>query len=150
MKNPVIDKKMSKWVAKNIDSKPRHYFMNALMGMYLMPEPDKAIFCMGYHRNIQRKDNWVIEHAWIEYNGVIIDPTLIMNDELPLEGYNYFEVMRFTLEEITDSYEEHMMNDAEYHDDLGCEILCYMAYKKLEYDLAMKYIEALDYICLKP
>ena len=31
MHHPKIDKKMSKWVAKNIDSKPKHYFMNALM-----------------------------------------------------------------------------------------------------------------------
>ena len=150
MKHPEVDKKMSRWVAETIDSKPEYYFMNALMGMYLMPEPDNAIFCMGYHRNIHRKDNWVIEHAWIEYDGVIIDPTLVMNDELPLEDYNYFDVMRFTLEEISDYYENHIMDDTDDDDDLGCETLCYMLEKQQEYDVGMKCIKALDYICLKP
>ena len=136
---------MSKWVAKNIDSKPKHYFMNALMGMYLMPEPDKAIFCMGYHRNIQRKDNWVIEHAWIEYNGVIIDPTLVLK-KYRLENYIYFSVGDFELEEISDFYFYNIQNSEDFENELDCHSVCMTLEKAEEYYLGMERIKALNYI----
>ena len=145
MKNPEVDKKMSKWVAKNIDSKPKHYFMNVLMGMYLMPEPDKAIFCMGYHRNIQRKDNWVIEHAWIEYNGVIIDPTLVLK-KYRLEDYIYFSVGCFELEEISDFYFYNIQNSEDFENELDCHSVCMTLEKAEEYYLGMERIKALNYI----
>ena len=77
-----VDNEMSKWVAETIDSKPEYYFMNALLSMYLMPEPDKARFCIGFYRYRYSLDIYVIEHAWIEYKGVIIDPTLVLNKDI--------------------------------------------------------------------
>ena len=140
-----VDNEMSKWVAETIDSKPEYYFMNALMGMYLMPEPDKAIFCMGYHRNIQRKDNWVIEHAWIEYNGVIIDPTLVLK-KYRLENYIYFSVGDFELEEISDFYFYNIQNSEDFENELDCHSVCMTLEKAEEYYLGMERIKALNYI----
>ena len=59
-----VDNEMSRWVAETIESRPEYYFMNALLGMYLMPEPDNARFCFGYYRSRNSLDIFVIEHAF--------------------------------------------------------------------------------------
>ena len=48
MKNPKVNKKMSKWVAETIDSKPDDYFMNALLGMHVLPEHENLRFCFSH------------------------------------------------------------------------------------------------------
>ncbi len=76
MINSIKDKKMSLWIAQTIKSKLEYYFMNALLGMYLLPDSSALQFCYGYY--VQIGTNVVFEHAWIEYNDIIIDPTLVM------------------------------------------------------------------------
>ena len=145
MKNPKVNKKMSRWVAETIDSKPEYYFMNALLGMYLMPEPDNARFCFGYYRSRNSLDIFVIEHAWIEYNGVIIDPTLVLK-KYRLEDYIYFSVGCFELEEISDFYFYNIQNSEDFENELDCHSVCMTLGKAEEYFLGMERIKALNYI----
>ena len=142
-----VDNEMSKWVAETIDSKPEYYFMNALMGMYLMPEPDKARLCFGYYRSRHSLDIFVIEHAWIEYNGVIIDPTLVLK-KYKLEDYIYFSVGSFELEEISDFYFYNIQNSEDFENELDCHSVCMTLEKAEEYYLGMERIKALNYIDL--
>ena len=146
MHHPKIDKKLSRWVAETIDSKPEYYFMNALMAMYLMPEPDKARFCVGFYRYRYSLDIYVIEHTWIEYNGVIIDPTLVLNKDLRLEDYIYFCMACIELEEISDYYFYNIQNSEDFENDLYCDSVCMTLEKAEEYYLGMERIKALNYI----
>ena len=100
MHNPKINKEMSKWVAETIDSKPDDYFMNALLGMHVLPEQENLRFCFGYYRNINSKERFVFEHAWIEYNDTIIDTSLVVHGVSKLEDYIYILFISLTLEEI--------------------------------------------------
>ena len=145
MKNPKVNKKMSRWVAETIDSKPEYYFMNALLSMYLMPEPDKARFCVGFYRYRYSLDIYVIEHTWIEYNGVIIDPTLVLK-KYKLEDYIYFSVGCFELEEISDFYFYNIQNSEDFENELDCHSVCMTLEKAEEYYLGMERIKALNYI----
>jgi len=140
-----VDNEMSKWVAETIDSKPEYYFMNALLGMYLMPEPYNARFCFGYYRSRHSLDIFVIEHAWIEYNGVIIDPTLVLK-KYRLENYIYFSVGDFELEEISDFYFYNIQNSEDFENELDCHSVCMTLEKAEEYYLGMERIKALNYI----
>ena len=140
-----VDNEMSKWVAETIDSKPEYYFMNALLGMYLMPEPYNARFCFGYYRSRHSLDIFVIEHAWIEYNGVIIDPTLVLK-KYKLEDYIYFSVGCFELEEISDFYFYNIQNSEDFENELDCHSVCMTLGKEEEYYLGMERIKALNYI----
>ena len=140
-----VDNEMSKWVAETIDSKPEYYFMNALLGMYLMPEPYNARFCFGYYRSRHSLDIFVIEHAWIEYNGVIIDPTLVLK-KYKLEDYIYFSVGCFELEEISDFYFYNIQNSEDFENELDCHSVCMTLEKAEEYYLGMERIKALNYI----
>ena len=140
-----VDNEMSKWVAETIDSKPEYYFMNALLGMYLMPEPDNARFCFGHYRSRNSLDIFVIEHAWIEYNGVIIDPTLVLK-KYRLEDYIYFSVGCFELEEISDFYFYNIQNSEDFENELDCHSVCMTLEKAEEYYLGMERIKALNYI----
>jgi hypothetical protein len=119
--------------------------MNALMAMYLMPDPDKARFCFGYYRSKQSLDIFVIEHAWIEYNGVIIDPTLVLK-KYKLEDYIYFSVGCFELEEISDFYFYNIQNSEDFENELDCHSVCMTLEKAEEYYLGMERIKALNYI----
>ena len=150
MHNPKIDKEMSRWVAETIDSKPEYYFMNALMGMYLMPEPDKARFCVGFYRYRYSLDIYVIEHAWIEYNGVIIDPTLILNKDIRLIDYIYFGMGCFELEEISEFYFYNIQNSEDFENELDCHSVCASLGKAEKYSSYMERIRALNYICIMP
>ena len=149
MHHPKIDKKMSRWVAETIDSKPEYYFMNALMDMYLMPEPDKARFCIGFYRSRHSLDIFVMEHAWIEYNGVIIDPTLVLK-KYRLEDYIYFSVGCFELEEISDFYFYNIQNSEDFENELDCHSVCASLGKAEKYSSYMERIRALNYICIMP
>ena len=140
-----VDNEMSRWVAETIESRPDYYFMNALMAMYLMPDPDKARFCFGYYRSKQSLDIFVIEHAWIEYNGVIIDPTLVLK-KYKLEDYIYFSVGCFELEEISDFYFYNIQNSEDFENELDCHSVCMTLEKAEEYYLGMERIKALNYI----
>ena len=145
MKNPKVNKKMSKWVAETIDSKPDDYFMNALLGMHVLPEQENLRFCFGYYRNINSKERFVFEHAWIEYNGVIIDPTLVLK-KYRLEDYIYFSVGCFELEEISDFYFYNIQNSEDFENELDCHSVCMTLEKAEEYYLGMERIKALNYI----
>ena len=119
--------------------------MNALLGMYLMPEPYNARFCFGYYRSRHSLDIFVIEHAWIEYNGVIIDPTLVLK-KYKLEDYIYFSVGSFELEEISDFYFYNIQNSEDFENELDCHSVCMTLEKAEEYYLGMERIKALNYI----
>ena len=140
-----VDNEMSKWVAETIDSKPDDYFMNALLGMCVLPEQENARFCFGYYRNINSKERFVFEHAWIEYNGVIIDPTLVLK-KYRLENYIYFSVGDFELEEISDFYFYNIQNSEDFENELDCHSVCMTLEKAEEYYLGMERIKALNYI----
>ena len=144
-----VDNEMSRWVAETIESRPEYYFMNALMAMYLMPEPDKARFCVGFYRYRYSLDIYVIEHTWIEYNGVIIDPTLVLK-KYRLEDYIYFSVGSFELEEISDFYFYNIQNSEDFENELDCHSVCASLGKAEKYSSYMESIRALNYICIMP
>jgi hypothetical protein len=148
MKNPVVDKKMSKWVAEIIDSKPDNYFMNALLGMHVLPEQENVRFCFGYYRNINSKERFVFEHAWIEYNDTIIDPSLVVHGISKLEDYTYIRFIRLTLEEI-EGHRAHCIDNPDGM--IGFNLFGYVLYDKEKYDdfiKGMKIIEGIDYMCV--
>ena len=148
MKNRVIDKKMSKWVAETIDSKPDDYFMNALLGMCVLPEQENARFCFGYYRNINSKERFVFEHAWIEYNDTIIDPSLVVHGVSKLEDYTYIRFISLTLEEI----EGHRAHCEENPDGMiGFNLFGYVLYdedKHKDFTNGMHIIAAKNYACI--
>ena len=148
MKNPKVNKKMSKWVAETIDSKPDDYFMNALLGMHVLPDQENLRFCFGYYRNINSKERFVFEHAWIEYNDTIIDPSLVVHGVSKLEDYTYIRFISLTLEEI----EGHRAHCEENPDGMiGFNLFGYVLYdedKHKDFTNGMRIIAAKNYACI--
>jgi len=143
MINSTKDKKMSLWIAQTIKSKPEYYFMNALLGMYLLPDSRAVKFCYGYY--VQIDTSVVYEHAWIEYNDIIIDPTLVMTG-IALEDYIHISAGRFDREEISDYYYYNIQNKEDFDNELDCHSVCVTLNKSDEYEKTVKRIKELDFV----
>ena len=143
MHNSTKDKKMSLWIAETIKSKLEYYFMNALLGMYLLPNSPTVQFCYGYY--VQIGTNVVFEHAWIEYNDIIIDPTLVMK-AITLENYVYISAGRFNREEISDYYYYNIQNKEDFDNELDCHSVCTTLDKGDEYTQTMKLIKKKNFV----
>ena len=143
MNNSTKDKKMSLWIAETIKSKPEYYFMNALLGMYLLPDSPTVQFCYGYYKHTSGKA--LTEHAWIEQNGIIIDPTHIVSS-ITLQDCIYITAARFEREEISDYYYYNIQNKEDFDNELDCHSVCVTLDKSDEYEKAVKRIKELDFV----
>ena len=107
MKNKDVNKVES---TRGLYIKPDDILWNSYMGQLLRLDLDQESMrlCFGCYRNINSKERFVFEHAWLEINGIICDP--FNNWDLPrkLEEYIYIEFFSLTAEETKNfrAYEE--------------------------------------------
>lgn len=116
-----LDLEKSKEVAKKIKAKPKRCFYNAFKALdYLPPE---AMYIEGWVLKL----GLAIEHAWINLNGAIIDPTLYHDPPA-----KYYPGMELTVTELLDL--------AAKYGDLP------VAYRLFETDKYPAYKEAFDQV----
>ena len=157
MKNNKADKALSIIMANCINSKADDCFWNAYMGMYIHgpQKPSNVRYCFGCYRNTNSKERFVYEHAWLELNGIIYDPSLSVFAASKLEDYIYIELFNVSIQEI-ESWRAHIevANKLRYSGDeriASFSILGYIQYDCEKYDdfvKGMNIIAAENYTCI--
>lgn len=92
-----FDRQASKALGKKIHGRSKHCWNNALRGMAaLQRKPDhNVLYVEGYVNNIAI----LAEHAWLEADGKIIDPTPAFYNSK--EEPDYFPGVRYTREQLS-------------------------------------------------
>jgi hypothetical protein len=102
--NKIINPEKSREIAKKINSRPGECFYNASTGSNSV---DNGQYVIGYVWGQHKK--YAIEHGWIESDGEIIDPTLILLDN-NIKLSRYFPVLQFNHEEMIQELLENNSN----------------------------------------
>ena len=154
MKSKDVNKVESSVLALTIYSDPDDYFWNAYEGMLLALDQESIRFCFGYYRNINSKERFVFEHAWLEINGIIFDPSLSIFGPSKLEDYIYIEFFSLTAEE-TKNYrayaeETNLKRVASSERIIGFNLFGYLEYGEKYDDFAkgMDIVAAENYTCI--
>jgi len=100
----IINPEKSREIARKINSRPGECFYNASTGSNSV---DNGQYVIGYVWDRHKK--YAIEHGWIESDGEIIDPTLILLDN-NIKLSRYFPVLHFNHEEMIQELLENNSN----------------------------------------
>ncbi len=102
--NKIINPEKSREIAREINSRPGMCFYNASTGSNSV---DNSTYVIGYVWGLHKK--YAIEHAWIESDMEIIDPTLILLENNITQS-RYFAVLQFNHEEMIQELLENNSN----------------------------------------
>ncbi len=120
-----INTYLSEELAEMIDAQDRECYKNSVMAMYELADREDCF-------EILYIEGWAIsviptEHAWLKYNGTIVDPTYFGQNERetrmgtqrhePPERAVYFPGKKYTLEQVQDYMDErgHLNENLRFH-----------------------------------
>jgi hypothetical protein len=85
-----VNVELSKDVAEQVTARPKECWRNAIIGLAVLPE---AYYVEGW---IITASGLVVEHAWLELDGELVDPTLYQD-----KGTRYFPGPRRDLDSVS-------------------------------------------------
>jgi len=149
-----VDKTTSEIAGYRIHSKPDDYFWNAYQALMQAEDQDSMQLCFGYYRNINSQEQFVFEHAWLKFNGTIIDPSLSIFGPSKIEDYIYIEFFSLSAEKAKCFYKyvcEMNLNRTSSSDKIfSFSLLGYLQYDNQydEFSKGMDIIAAEHYVCI--